>query len=161
MTVEIIPVVLEKKPVLSALMQKYRRDYREFMGDDVSHEGGSDFGPYYDLYWVEPTRHPYFIHDEGALVGLALAREYDHLCYEVAEFFVLLEHRRQGIGTAAALALFQHFKGSWRVAQDVRNTQAQTFWRKAIDQFSNGDFQESWSEMQPRGPMQTFLSTVD
>ena len=49
-------------------------------------------------------------------------------------------HSRRGTGTAAALAIFRKFPGNWRVAQDIRNTQAQAFWRKVIDQFTDGYF---------------------
>ena len=159
MTVELIHVDLEEKPVFSNLMQHYRHDLSEFIDIVVNHEGLFDLGPYFDLYWTESTRHPFFVFDDGASVGFALAREYESACYEVAEFFILRKHRRKGAGTAAALALFRRFKGRWRVAQDAGNSPAQAFWRKVVGQFSGGDFQEGWSDQQPRGPMQTFLST--
>ena len=96
MTVELIHVDLEEKPVLSNLMQHCRHDLSEFIDIVVNHEGLFDLGPYFDLYWTESTRHPFFVFDDGALVGFALAREYDRACYEVAEFFILRKTPPQG-----------------------------------------------------------------
>jgi len=161
MDVDLVPVEFDQKPILINLMQKYVHDMSAFTGYDVNDDGLYNLGPHFDLYWEDPTRHPFFVMHDGALVGFALVYEDEPSRFTVAEFFILRKYRRAGAGTAAAELLFQRFKGHWRVAQNEENTQAQAFWRNVIAQVSGGNFQESWSAQKPRGPMQTFNNATD
>jgi predicted acetyltransferase len=41
---------------------------------------------------------------------------------QVAEFFVMKGFRRQGVGTQAAINLFDRFPGRWEIAQEVNDS---------------------------------------
>jgi predicted acetyltransferase len=47
---------------------------------------------------------------------------------DVAEFFVVRSARRSGVGSAAALALFDMFPGAWEVRIRRANPAALKFW---------------------------------
>jgi predicted acetyltransferase len=62
--------------------------------------------------------------------------------HDVSEFFIVRRHRRQGIGTSAAAALFALRRGVWEVRERTGNTAARAFWRRAIGAYSSGHFEE-------------------
>lgn len=67
-------------------------------------DGRTDPYPYLDAYWEEPERLPLLIEVDGEVVGLCLIRRRDD-GWSIAEFFVLADRRRGGIGRAAVDAL--------------------------------------------------------
>jgi predicted acetyltransferase len=78
----------------------------------------------------------------------------------VAEFFVLRASRRMGVGTAAAIQLFERFPGPWWVGEHAENHPAQAFWRAVIGRYTSGAYQEEvWCEPDgERGVAQRFES---
>ena len=74
---------------------------------------------------------------EGRPVGFALLNATSHSGHpvdrNVAEFFVVRKHRRSGLGTAAAHALFAQRPGRWEAAVARPNTAALAFWRRAVE----------------------------
>lgn len=156
--VEVVPVPEGEKELLQNLMQAYRHDMSEFTGEDPNESGSFGVGSYFDLYWVEPTRYPFKAMIGDVLVGFALVREIEAETRSIAEFFVLRRHRGVGVGRALAFALFDLFPGAWHVAQDENNVPAQGFWRRVVGEYTSGDFSEEWSDSQPRGPQQRFVT---
>ena len=71
----------------------------------------------------------------------------------MTEFFVLRRFRRRGVGRAAAFPAFDRFAGPWEVRQREDNPNATAFWRRTIDDYTRGDFEETrwprpgWSEL--------------
>lgn len=115
--------------------------------------------PYFDAYWTEPERFPFFIKVGPQRVGLALVRELLINRYAIAEFFVVRKYRRLGVGRQAALQLFQRFPAEWHIAQQAANIPSQLFWRKIIAEYTNGIYQEVLNESQPHGRKQIFNGT--
>lgn len=52
------------------------------------------------------------------------------------------KYRRTGLGTWAATRLFDHFQGRWKVTQISSNIPAQAFWRKVIEAYTGGRYEE-------------------
>jgi predicted acetyltransferase len=111
-----------------------------------------------------PGRTPYLIAADGRIAGFVLLREtyaYDGTgrVIDVAEFFVLRKYRRQGVGEAAARAIFDGHRGRWQVAQIAANTPARAFWRKVIGRYTRGRFEgRAYDNERWRGPVQTFAN---
>ena len=75
----------------------------------------------------------------------------------MTEFFVLRRFRRHGVGRAAAFAAFDHFGGPWEVRQREENPNATAFWRRTIDEYTRGDYEETrWVRPQWSEFVQTF-----
>lgn len=151
-------VDISDKPVLARLFQLYLYDASVSQALEPDNDGRFAASVYFDAYWTESTRAPYFIVEEGKRIGFALVRQVAPGCHCVAEFFVLRAARRRGVGRRAALAVFAAHRGQWRVAQDARNKSAQVFWRAVIDAFTAGAFEERVSPSQPAGVEQRFES---
>jgi predicted acetyltransferase len=166
MKFEISPASIQEKIVLQNLMQLYLYDFSEIDGDDVDDSGRFTYG-FLDLYWIEPERHPFLIRVDGKLAGFALVRQANPLageapetgetCMHMAEFFILRKYRHQGIGARAAWELFDRLPGRWEVFEIIENTAAQEFWRKAIGEYTGGDYREYFLDNEQwHGPVQVF-----
>ena len=156
--VELVEVPEGEKQVLANLWQLYEYDSSEYNHEEIDSDGQFPLTAYFDAYWTEEARHPFFILCDGLLVGFALARELEVGKHSVAEFFVARKHRRSGIGRRAAFALFDRFPGEWHVAQDDGNHPAQRFWLQVIGEYTHGEFVRTVSPAQPKGPKQVFRS---
>jgi len=90
---------------------------------------------YFDRYWQEPNRWPFWIKSLGRRAGFALVRKRDDGVFDMAEFYIRPENRRGGIGTGIARALFARFSGRWHVSEMIENSAAIAFWRRVLDGF--------------------------
>lgn len=161
--ISIQEVEYEQKSILRNLLKLYKYDFSEFDPEDDLNANGLYEYKYLDHYWTEDGRYPFFIKFDDKLAGFALVRmlgtELNQNIYSVAEFFVMKKYRKQKVGQTVAQELFNRFRGIWKVAQIEANQPAQDFWRKTIDRYTDGNYQEireeSWD-----GPIQTFSSTA-
>jgi predicted acetyltransferase len=77
----------------------------------------------------------------------------------MAELFVMRRHRRCGVGEQVASWLFDRFRGPWEVREKAENQAATAFWRRIIDSYTDGRFQELLLDNERwRGPVQRFNS---
>jgi len=139
-------------------MQAYLHDVSEFTGEHPGPDGRFRLSQFFELYWTEPTRHPFRLEVDGRTAGFAFVREMEPDLRSIAEFFVLRSFRGKGVGRDAAVRLFDRFPGRWRVAQDAGNIPAQRFWRSVIGEYTGGSFTERLSKAQPAGPEQWFAT---
>lgn len=147
-----------EQPVLANLLELYLHDLSEFWDYDIDADGR--FGYRLDAYWQQPTHVPFVFVYQGQYAGFALVN--DDVCRAgnerwMAQFFVLRRWRRHGLASHAARAIFDALPGKWEVGQIAANLPAQAFWRKLINDYTNGNYtelegdQEAWD-----GPLQCF-----
>lgn len=145
MIISIEPILIEQKSVFVQMMELYNYDFSEFSDDDINEYGYFGY-EYIDAYWNEEGRHPFFIRVDGKLAGLVLVRscsEYSNLsnAHNIAEFFVMKKYRHKGVGKVASMKIFDMFKGGWEISQWANNLPAQNFWKKIINEYSNGKYE--------------------
>jgi predicted acetyltransferase len=138
----VVPVPVAEKPTLAAMVQAYMEEMVHLVGEPVP-AGGY---PFFDAYWTAPTeRLPYWLRSGHANAGFALVRHGTQSGRnEMAEFFVLPEHRRHGIGLAAARYIIASHPGRWRITQREMNAGAIAFWHRVLDGFV--DYEEIRTE---------------
>jgi predicted acetyltransferase len=158
MTITIDPIPYQDKPILRNLIEFYQYDFSELDRSDVGNFGLFGY-PYLDNYWTETGRYPFFIRVDGKLAGFVLVHVAEGV-NAIGEFFVLRKYRRQGVGGEVAHRIFDQFPGRWRVEQEECNKPAQTFWRKVIGAYTNGQFTERTPrpDVKWTGPAQEFVS---
>jgi len=78
----------------------------------------------------------------GAPVGLAAVLVKPENRYEVSEFYIVPSFRMQAWGMRFAHNLWRMFPGLWEVKQIQGAEDASIFWRRAISEFTQGDFVE-------------------
>ncbi|HEX2658856.1 MAG TPA: GNAT family N-acetyltransferase [Polyangia bacterium] len=159
--VRIVPARADEQASLRHLIDLYAYDFSALLGLDVGDDGRFAFR---DLapFWTDDWRHAFFVKAGDKLAGFALVEARSRLSgepgvHDMAEFFILRKYRRQGVGERAACLVFQRFPGRWEVRQRAENADATVFWRRVIDRYTGGIFEDvvradaAW-----RGPVQSF-----
>ncbi|MEM6320026.1 MAG: GNAT family N-acetyltransferase [Bacteroidota bacterium] len=144
MEIELIEIQANEKQELKTMLSEYLKEILAPRTENI--EGEVDY-PYFDSYWVEPTRTPLKIKWKNKIVGFALINEWI-VCKEfnaqknIAEFYVKQEYRRRGIGKNVAVHLFKRYRGKWEIRQLSTNLKAVKFWRRVIGEFTQGNYKE-------------------
>jgi predicted acetyltransferase len=142
--VEVVSAAYEEKAVVRRLLELYHYDFTEFLHLELNQHG--EFGyRYLDHYWApdeRETRLPFLVRADGKLAGFALVRRVGDGPWKMAEFFVARMYRRAGVGSEAALAVFETCPGAWEVHEIAANAPAQAFWRRVIGAATDGQFEE-------------------
>lgn len=133
-----------EKCILQRLLELNAHDWSEFDQADVDPSGVYGY-PYFESYWEEPGRNPFFIMDQERYVGFVLVNRHcivlkDRDAHSIAEFFVLRKYRRQGVGRMAAELVFDKFPGQWEVIQHRNNPPSILFWESVIGRYSAGNY---------------------
>jgi len=162
LNVELVRTTATDEPVLGRLLQLYGYDFSEVVGMDVGDDGLFDVGTTLARCWAEPSRHVFWCKVDAKLAGFAILDERSRLTgdpgvVDIAEFFVMRKYRRQGVGSIFATRVFDLYPRRWEVRERAQNTAARAFWRKAIDRYTGGNFEEILLDDERwRGPMQSF-----
>jgi predicted acetyltransferase len=116
------PASLAEKPVIASYLQEY-----------LAESGFRGAYPYFEQYWLEPTRHPFLIMSGGARAGFAFVRSIDGgTAYEISEFYVSPECGGYGVGRATVKLLFPIFPGLWRIPVQISNRPGVAFWSHVL-----------------------------
>jgi predicted acetyltransferase len=157
------PATAAERPVLENLFQLYAYDWSELGWLEVGRDGRFA-DPSLDAYWQDGHHHPFLIRVDGRLAGFALVAGRSRLTgaagvFDMAEFFVMRKHRRQGVGLAAASAAFDRFPGRWEIRQRDENVAATVFWEHVIARYTGGTYQQvRCNDATWVGPVQTFTN---
>lgn len=140
---QIVKVLEDEKSILRQLIELYEYDFSEFNGADVNAQGFYGYS-YLDHYWTEEKRQAYFVKVDGQYAGFVLVNDFCYLVHDharsIAEFFIMRKYRRNGIGQQVARLVFDTHKGNWEVLQHGSNDAAQHFWKRVIQEYTNGDY---------------------
>ncbi|MBU0510530.1 MAG: GNAT family N-acetyltransferase [Chloroflexi bacterium] len=144
MEIELIEVKETDKSVLRQLIELYAYDFSEYDQADVNEHGFYGY-KYFDHYWTEEARHPFFIKVDEKLAGFVLINDYCYVLKDIgaksiAEFFVMRKYRRKGVGRAVAFQVFDKFPGKWEVIQHEDNKPSKHFWEELIGEYTTKNF---------------------
>jgi predicted acetyltransferase len=124
---------------IANMLQLYIHDFAAFMPPErkgLLSDEGLFVGYPLDPYFIDADREPLLIREGGRLAGFALLDRQTHtgapLNWNMGEFFIARAHRRGGVGTTAARAIFTAYPGLWQVAVARLNLPALPFWRNAV-----------------------------
>jgi predicted acetyltransferase len=128
MRVECVPIPVSDKAILWNLMQAYMAELMPF----------GNFGPvdgvfeyeWFELYWREPDRFPFWAIADGKCAAFALVHRERRT--EMAEFYTFPEYRRSGVGIDFARQLLKRFPGPWEISQYRSHQAAVAFWHRVI-----------------------------
>ena len=140
------PMKESERTLLERLLQLYYYDFSEFDPDDVDESGLFGIGGL-ERYGRETGHDAWLVRVDGKPAGFVLVDERSPLPdggdrHYIHEFHVLRAYRRKGIGTAVACAVFDRYPGGWQIEQIGPNTDAQAFWRRAIERYTGGRYTE-------------------
>ena len=134
--VRLDPVPMTDKAALKAFLDPYLIAHADLADPDRAF-GDPTAYEYFDLYWIEPERRPYWVITDGQPAGFVLVNEWSPsgrgTQRSIAEFYVRPELRRRGLGLAAALAAFATHAGLWELQVYRANPAGMAFWLRAIE----------------------------
>jgi predicted acetyltransferase len=152
--------------LIENLMQFYCYDFSELLPEVQVGDAGRFLPRALDAYWQDAWRYPRLIRVDGRPAGFALLQRGSRITvdpdvWDVCDFFVMRQYRRQGVGAHAALQLFEQFRGRWEVRQIRANVAATHFWRTVIARHTNEQYDEAtYDDERWRGPVQSFDNTL-
>lgn len=99
-----------------------------------------------DLWWERPGALFAHLFRVGATpAGFALVSARPHASpgvdHRLCDFFVVNRFRRRGVGTRAAVAVFDRHPGRWELGVEPENRAADAFWRRVL-----GAYDRSYAE---------------
>lgn len=150
------------EPALSRLMQLYAYDFSEFMGFEVGDDGLFDVGNRLTRSWTEPGHNVLWCRVDGRPAGFMIVDERSRITgdpevMDMAQFFVMRKYRRQGVGAVCAAQAFDRYPKKWEIREEATNTAAATFWRRVVDRYTGGRFEETiYNDDRWHGPVQSF-----
>jgi predicted acetyltransferase len=106
-------------------------------------------------WFADDSSHPLLLLKNEQPIGFALVsrpprNQRGAVDFRMAEFFILPNARRLGVGRDAAQLIFSRFSGSWEITEFLYNKPAVAFWRAVVTQFTGGKFRESISHGEVR-----------
>lgn len=159
---ELIPAERHQESILANLLELYIHDFSEFHSCELGEDGRFGYTKL-SLYWNVPGRRPFLVRVDGKLAGFALVASGPDVSgrqrvWDMAEFFVLRQYRRRGLGTNVAHMIWKQFPGPWEVRVMRANVPAQRFWENAISKFT-GDASRTLHIEREDGVWQVFSFT--
>jgi predicted acetyltransferase len=137
--VELIAATQTDDAVLANLLELYVHDFSEFLNVEIGDDGRFNYP--IRPYWTEPNHYAFLAKVDGKLAGFALVRQTtgrltSDLVWDMAEFFVLRNYRRHGVGRQLAHEVWGRFQGNWQIRVLHTNLPAQKFWASAVSSFT-------------------------
>ena len=149
------------QPVLGNLFEHYLHDMAEWFEFDTEEDGAYRYpaGKCWDdggvVYLAYSGRVPI-----GFAIVTAAESPVETSTLDLKEFFVVRRHRRNGVGQAFAIHVWNRHPGPWLVRVFRGNRPALPFWRWCVADYSGGRYREverqsngkTWSYFTFRSP---------
>lgn len=135
---QIVP--LSKMEEMRKYFYEYLVELSEFDPDIKFDEKGTPIYNWYECYWKDKERYPFYFIIDNKIAGLAMIRELDNMLYDIAEFYVCPEFRKDGNAIWFALQLTELFDGQFVFSTRFTNPRAIKFWDKFAKLFENNEY---------------------
>lgn len=137
MNLDVQKVTIIEKNKLEKMIQLYLHDLSlyfpiSFNSDTCEYE--------YDLNKYFNDDYAYFIKSDNDILGFILVECNSNNNYEISEMFVLNNYRGKKIGEEAVKKIFDIYKGNWTIKVVPLSLVAESFWKKTINNYTNGNF---------------------
>ena len=145
MNIEITEATREEQSIIQNLARFYIYDLSEFQARKCPDDGLFEDEDY-SRYWTTPGHFAYLVKCQNELAGFAFVEEggsSTDIDYNIAEFFIVRKFRGKGVARFVAREIFQRFHGNWEVMAIARNATAIAFWKKTIDEYTQGHYTAS------------------
>ena len=140
---EVRAATLADRLPISRMLELYQHDLSDVWDQDLDTNGL--YGYSLEKYWTNPACKAFVFLLAGKYAGFALIDDSVSLTeneHWMAQFFVVKKYRRQGVGGAAAMSVFDQVRGQWEVGQMRKNFPARAFWRRVVGDYTGGRFVE-------------------
>lgn len=134
---QIVPV--SKMEEMRKYFYEYLTELSQFDPDIKFEEDGTPIYRWYDCYWDDKDRFPFYLIVDEKIAGLAMIRELNPMQYDFAEFYVCPEFRKDGNAIWFAKEITELFDGEFVFSTRFTNPRAIRFWDKFAGLFDNNE----------------------
>jgi len=129
MSVKLLAVDTAHKEQLRQMLSAYLEELSQYGDADLTYR-------FFDSYWSDSDRWPYFIEKGDETVGFILLNTWSPsqkgTDYAIAEFYIFPEFRGVGVGKSAFARLLNSRPGMWELSVMLRNKAAKAFWTRTL-----------------------------
>ena len=125
---------------MRTLFYEYLTELSQFDPDVKFDETGTPVYNWFDCYWQDKDRFPFYLIIDGKIAGLAMIRELEDLQYDFAEFYVRPKYRKDGNAVWFATEITNLFEGEFVFSTRFTNPRAIKFWGKFAQLFENNEY---------------------
>ncbi len=135
-------VSLNKKKILYNLLQFALYDGSKYVKNELNKDAKFEY-KWFDNYFTDTSRDAYFIKSGKTYLGFVMINEnlkFNNSGKSIAEFLIMPQYRRNHIGKKVAIEIFEKYKGYWEVKPIKNSNEAYLFWKKTIEDYTNGNY---------------------
>ena len=136
--IQIVP--LSKMEEMRKYFYEYLIELSEFDPDIKFDDKGVPIYNWFDCYWDNKDRFPFYFLVDNKIAGLAMIRELGNMLYDFAEFYVCPEFRKDNNAIWFATEITNLFEGQFVFSTRFTNPRAIKFWGKFALQFEDNSF---------------------
>lgn len=136
--IQLVP--LSRMEEMRRYFYKYLIELSEFDSDIKFDDKNVPIYKWFDCYWEDKDRFPIYFIVEEKIAGIAMIRELSNMSYEVAEFYVCPEYRKDGNAIWFATEIIKFFEGQFVFSTCIKNQRAIKFWSKFANLFELNEF---------------------
>ena len=135
-------VSIRKKIEMKKVFNDYLTELSQFDPEVHFDEKGSPVYKWFDCYWTDKTRFPFYLLIDNKVAGFAMIREIGVMSYDFAEFYVCPEFRKNDNAIWFAKEIANLFDGQFSFSTRFTNPRAIKFWGKFASLFENASFHD-------------------
>lgn len=135
-------VSLSKKEEMREIFFEYLREISKFDKTITFDKSGLPIYKWFDFYWSDKDRYPFYLIVDGCVAGIALIRELGQGQFEVAEYYICPEYRKDENAIWFINQITSLFDGEFVLSTDLINIRAMKFWNKVATFFKNSSSKE-------------------
>ncbi len=142
---DLIPVQPADYPIIENLWYYYVYDLSRYCGSLAGWQSPTELCFTTDELAKYFTTHMFLIKIGKECAGFVFLNKSDDapkVDWYMSEFFIISKFQKSGIGQLVAKQIFEKFPGQWSIGVLPENSPALHFWRKVINSFTQGNFQE-------------------
>lgn len=129
----------EDKDIIKKYFYGYLKELSEFDPTVKFDNNGIPVYNWFDCYWTDKDRFPFLLSVDNKFAGLALFRKIGAKQYEITEFYVIPEFRKDNNAIWFATQISNCFDGNFSFSTRIENKRAIKFWDKFATQFNYND----------------------
>lgn len=138
--IQIVP--LSRMEEMRKYLNLYLTELSEFDPDIKFDEKGMPIYKWFECYWDDKDRFPFYFIIDNEIAGLAMIRELGNMLYEIAEFYVCPEYRKDGNAIWFATEITNLFEGQFVFSTRFTNPRAIKFWDKFAKLFELNEYHD-------------------
>lgn len=135
-------VNLSEKEHFRNLFYEYLMELSQFDKDILFDINGTPIYKWFDAYFVDKDRYPFYFKIDNKIAGIAMIRILNDNKFEIAEFYVCKNFRGNGNAIWFADELLKLFDGNFEFSTKLANIRAVKFWNKFSARYNHKNFND-------------------